>query len=75
MAMLSIDGRECFNRGCTNAANRQDHFRRRSHDEIPPLSGQAYIKAGRQNSLFDPNQIAFQVTIAASVCGSTAASD
>jgi len=75
MAMLSIDGRECFNRDCTNAANRQDHFRRRSHDEIPPLSGQAYIKAGRQNSLFDPNQIAFQVTIAASVWASTAVSD
>jgi len=46
-----------------------------SHDEIPPLSGQAYIKAGRQNSLFDPNQIAFQVTIAASVWASTAVSD
>ena len=75
MAMLSIDGRECFNRDCTNAANRQDHFRRRSHDEIPPLSGQAYIKADRQNSLFDPSQIAFQVTIAASVWASTAVSD
>jgi hypothetical protein len=35
MAMLSIDGRERFNRDCANTANRQDHFRRRLHDEIP----------------------------------------
>jgi hypothetical protein len=36
MAMLSIDRRKRFNRDCTNTANRQDHFRRRLHDEIPP---------------------------------------
>jgi hypothetical protein len=36
MAMLSIDRRERFNRDCTNTANRQDHFRRRLYDEIPP---------------------------------------
>jgi len=46
MARLSIDRRERFNRDCTNTANRQDHFRRRSHDEIPPLSGPWHYQSG-----------------------------
>jgi hypothetical protein len=36
MATLSMGWREGFNRDCTNTANRQDHFRRRLHNETPP---------------------------------------
>jgi hypothetical protein len=66
MAMLRIGGRERFNRDCTNTANRQDHFRRRLHNEIPP-----WTEVVSFSTLKKRRQVAFvpQQTVAAGTGG------